>query len=436
MAQHAVGRDFGKGDLGDELRFDPVRAAHRRARRLDGRRLALEPVEPLAQIEHRVGIEAGADLAGIDEPVGTVHAEQQRAEAALLVARRPADDHEFLPLGALDLQPGPGAPAAIGRVGPLRDDAFIALAAHRLEQLLAAADDMLGELQLRVGAVDQRPQALLALDIGQPAEILAVQFEQVEGEEDHVAAVRDRILERGKARLALPEGDDLAVDQRIVDRRASAAASATPGNFVGPVEAGAGIDLRLAAADRDQQPIAVIFDLVEPAAAGGHAVDQRASWRSRNAGNFPSPRRRPGPLRGLRATSPLAGPGLRGPRNLLCGAPPPGRRSWFRPPRSPPSSARSRRSSARSRPAHRGRRPRRRRSCAAASSRASPCRAASGGSAAIRPSSAGRSSMKWRWPFSRSFALLPSIGDQVPVSHSITVPPPYSPSGIVPSKSA
>ena len=35
-----------------------------------------------------------------------------------------------------------------------------------------------------------------------------------------------------------------------------------------------------------------------------------------------------------------------------------------------------------------------------------------------------------------SFALLPAIGAQVPRSHSITVPPPYCPCGIVPSKVA
>jgi hypothetical protein len=43
---------------------------------------------------------------------------------------------------------------------------------------------------------------------------------------------------------------------------------------------------------------------------------------------------------------------------------------------------------------------------------------------------------KWRWPLSMSLADLPATGAQVPRSHSITVPPPYSPSGIVPSNVA
>jgi hypothetical protein len=45
------------------------------------------------------------------------------------------------------------------------------------------------------------------------------------------------------------------------------------------------------------------------------------------------------------------------------------------------------------------------------------------------------STVKWRWPLSMSFHDLPGTGAQVPRSHSITVPPPYSPLGIVPSKS-
>jgi hypothetical protein len=35
-----------------------------------------------------------------------------------------------------------------------------------------------------------------------------------------------------------------------------------------------------------------------------------------------------------------------------------------------------------------------------------------------------------------SFQLFPGTGCQVPLSHSITVPPPYSPWGMVPSNSA
>src|SRR5437868_8644253 len=45
------------------------------------------------------------------------------------------------------------------------------------------------------------------------------------------------------------------------------------------------------------------------------------------------------------------------------------------------------------------------------------------------------SSVKWRWP--SSIVLLGSLrgsGIQRPLSHSMTVPPPYSPLGIVPSK--
>jgi hypothetical protein len=47
------------------------------------------------------------------------------------------------------------------------------------------------------------------------------------------------------------------------------------------------------------------------------------------------------------------------------------------------------------------------------------------------------SRVKWRWPSARVLrGSLPGAGVQVPRSHSITVPPPYSPFGIVPSKVA
>ncbi len=46
------------------------------------------------------------------------------------------------------------------------------------------------------------------------------------------------------------------------------------------------------------------------------------------------------------------------------------------------------------------------------------------------------SSVKCRCPLSMSFQLLPGTGAQVPRSHSIPVPPPYSPAGMIPSKSA
>jgi hypothetical protein len=48
MPQHAVVGHFGEGDFGDQFRRDPVRAAHRRARRLDRSGLAFERFHPLA----------------------------------------------------------------------------------------------------------------------------------------------------------------------------------------------------------------------------------------------------------------------------------------------------------------------------------------------------------------------------------------------------
>ena len=55
--------------------------------------------------------------------------------------------------------------AAIGRVGPLRDDAFAALLADLAEHLLAPADDMVAEQDRRRHAGEQRLEPVLALDV-------------------------------------------------------------------------------------------------------------------------------------------------------------------------------------------------------------------------------------------------------------------------------
>ena len=275
MAQHLVGGDLGIGDLGDQFGAHPFGAAHRRAGGVDGRFVDGERVELFAQFVHAGDGEAGADLARIAKLPVLVDAEQQRAEAALLVRRRPADDDELLPLQALGLDPAARPRAAIGRVGELGDDAFQALPAHLGEQLLAAADDVLGEMEALVVGGDQRPQPLLARDVGERGQVLAVELEQVEGEERHVAARADRVLQRREVGAAVLERDDLAVDQRRRDRQRGRRLG-DPSELVGPVEARAGIDLRLAAADRDQRAIAVVLDLVQPGAAGRDAVDQRA----------------------------------------------------------------------------------------------------------------------------------------------------------------
>src|SRR5206468_11702460 len=109
--------------------------------------------------------------------------EKERPEPAALVAFRPADDHEFLPLDALDLQPVARAAPAVRGARLLRDDPLAALLADRLEHLLAAANDVIAVEDRRRDALEQRRQAFLALDVWELADVLAAVDQQVEGVE-------------------------------------------------------------------------------------------------------------------------------------------------------------------------------------------------------------------------------------------------------------
>src|SRR6185436_4930000 len=110
MAQLAVRRPFDEGDLDDDLRTHPVRAHARQPDGLGERRLRdLERIEPRAELQQELRVEAGADLPGVDKVVvlalrltlagrralssGEV-ADEQRAQtnASALRIGEPADD--------------------------------------------------------------------------------------------------------------------------------------------------------------------------------------------------------------------------------------------------------------------------------------------------------------------------------------------------------
>ena len=137
MAQLAVHRPLDERDLHDDLGPHPVRAQARQPDGLGERRLRdLERVQPRAQIEQQLRVEAGADLAGEDEVVPLEVADEQRAQADARALRigEPAD-HELLRRLALHLQPVRRAAVLVRRVAPLRDDALPALAARALPRL-------------------------------------------------------------------------------------------------------------------------------------------------------------------------------------------------------------------------------------------------------------------------------------------------------------
>ena len=116
-----------------------TQCARRRGRpmALRERRLRdLERVEPRAQVEQQLRVEAGADLAGEDEVVAVEVADEQRAEADAAALRiGEAADDELLRRLALHLQPVRRAAVLVRRVAPLGDDAFPAFAARALPRL-------------------------------------------------------------------------------------------------------------------------------------------------------------------------------------------------------------------------------------------------------------------------------------------------------------
>ena len=105
------------------------------------------------------------------------------SRAAALEEELPAAAHLRV-VGVPDLQPF----LPIGAEPALGHDAFEVLGAHQLEQVLAAAEDVIGDHKVPRRAV-QRRQQLLAFDPWLRAQITAVQPQQIEGE---VGAIRWR----------------------------------------------------------------------------------------------------------------------------------------------------------------------------------------------------------------------------------------------------
>ena len=157
---------------------------------------------------------------------------------------------------------------------------------------------------------NQRGEALLALDVWERRQVLAIDLQRVEQEEREPApALADRLLERGEVASALVvELDDLAVEKRRADLQLARLLDDLR-ELVGPVEARAGIDLRLAAADAEQAAIAIELHLMDPGGAGRHMIHQRRLLRLTKLGRLRSspgrgggPRALSGRWRGLRAT--------------------------------------------------------------------------------------------------------------------------------------
>src|SRR5436305_11262411 len=88
-------------------------------------------------------------MAGVEQALGTVHTEQQRADPSrpAALAGLPACDDGGGTSYVLDLEPAVAAPSwEVGRVAALGDEALQPLGAGRLEELAAVAVERLGHL--------------------------------------------------------------------------------------------------------------------------------------------------------------------------------------------------------------------------------------------------------------------------------------------------
>jgi hypothetical protein len=292
LADHARGGEARELDLGDELRPGPADVGLPAWRAGSGERAlaGLELCEARQHAGHLVAAEARADPADIDQLVTVVDADQQRSELARLAG--PAADHHLVAGAAFGLLPALAAIGAVGRVEALRHDPLQRHAAGRLQDRLAGHLEMVdvadappffGWGGLRRG-VEQGLQPRLALAQRQVPQVRPFGEQQVEGEEDQIAApaVRQRRLQGREVRRAIgAQGAGLAVDQARGKRLRVLGDLA---ELRRPVEAGAGLQRRAAVLDAQLQAIAVELDLMAPAGPLRRAVHRLGELRRHEAG--------------------------------------------------------------------------------------------------------------------------------------------------------
>ena len=226
------------------------------------------------QVGEQAAVEAGADLAGVDERVVLEESDEQRPDRASPVRRqREAADHHLLGEPALRLAPVSAAPLAIGRVRALAHHALEPGFARLLEELGAVPAHVIAEAQ-RVGrCLEEAPQHLLALLEPHAAEVPAVEVQQVEGEVDERHGCVAAALERLEARRAVRQhGGHLAVDERRPGRQPAHGARDLR-KLLGPVLPVARDEPHLALLDAGHDAVAVVLDLVEPLVARRRRLD-------------------------------------------------------------------------------------------------------------------------------------------------------------------
>src|SRR5580765_4426319 len=303
MANAAIAREFGKANLGDEPRLDPVMAAPGGRAAHEGRRRSLELTQFPADVLERAHVEPRADLGDIDELAPVVETQVQRAEvSSRALRRRVAADHELLPELTLDLQPVPRPLRGVQAVALLGHDAFQPLLARRREKIRAVLEHVIAEVD-DAARRHQELQAFLARFKGKAPQIAAVEPERVEedGAHRHLAAhaldvggprEAHALLESLKARApAVVERHDLTVEHEALERqRAQRRRHLRVAR--GDELATAPAELDLVAGARRENTDAVVLDLEEPRRIRRRLLDNRREHQ-------PIAARRDVPARGL-----------------------------------------------------------------------------------------------------------------------------------------
>src|ERR671934_1039369 len=181
LAQLPIAGPLLERDLCDELRPRPRRIAHAR-RRIERRPFGAERRQRAPELGERLRREAGADLAGVAEPVVVVEPDEERAEVrAGALRRREAADDELGFLAHLDLEPLSRADARLVRgADVLGDDALPPLGLRRRVRVRAASGKAPAQEERRVPPREQRLQRGAATAQGLGEELAPVVLEEIE----------------------------------------------------------------------------------------------------------------------------------------------------------------------------------------------------------------------------------------------------------------
>src|SRR6266550_1926916 len=218
LTKLAVGGPLGVDELGHELRPHPGRIFHAR-RWIEGGRLRSEPHELYRQHVEGLLRKAGAHLADVAKLRSVVEADEKRAEMlAAAFRRRVPADHEFGLLPHLDLAPeGRPNPRLVGRGLVLRDDPFPAEALGFAVRRLSIPDQPSRHEEGSSSAANEPLEPRSPLAQRTRHERPAVLLEEIEDRVTRWRRAGDSAsLKELKARHALRvQGDELAVDDEI-----------------------------------------------------------------------------------------------------------------------------------------------------------------------------------------------------------------------------